>query len=245
MTTDQRDHRDVEHDGHRHRPSASSGSGRRAVRAEAVVAGASARLGPAGAPRRLPPYSASRPSSCNRGSSSTACCLWQTAAAITNTSRSATSASSSPSPGRAAAPRGNVRIAKRRYRLLPPATRPTGPRSGAARGAGPSHRHRSGASRARPRARQRREPLPPAAVPRHRGAVRCAPRRLVDRRPGEVHEIPSFERHRVQNSPGLGPGAWLIYPSATRQRWSESEYAHPGETQVSAGTGIGAVGSAP
>jgi hypothetical protein len=41
----------------------------------------------------------------------------------------------------------------------------------------PSHRHRSGASRARLRARQRRDPLPPAAAPLRLAALRCAPLR--------------------------------------------------------------------
>ena len=64
-----------------------------------------------------------------------------------------------------------------------PATRPVAPRSGAARGAGPSHRHRSGASRARLRARQRRDPLRLAAVPLHLAAFRCAPLRFRHRLP--------------------------------------------------------------
>jgi hypothetical protein len=31
----------------------------------------------------------------------------------------------------------------------------------------------------------------------------------MDPRPGEVPEIPSFERHRAQSSPGLGSGAQI------------------------------------
>jgi hypothetical protein len=58
-----------------------------------------------------------------------------------------------------------------------PATRPTAPRSGAARGARPSGRPRSGAAPARPRARQRRDPLQPAGfrcVSLHSAALHCA-----------------------------------------------------------------------
>ena len=63
-----------------------------------------------------------------------------------------------------------------------PATRPRAPRSGAALGAKPSHRPRSGASRAPLRARQRRDPLRPAAVPLHLAAFRCAPLRSMRHR---------------------------------------------------------------
>jgi len=59
------------------------------------------------------------------------------------------------------------------------ATRPAVPRSGAARGAGPSDRPRSGAAPARPQARQRRDPLRPAAVSLHLAAFRCAPLRSM------------------------------------------------------------------
>ena len=81
------------------------------------------------------------------------------------------------------------------------------PRSGAARGAGPSHRRRSGASRARLRAQQRRDPLRLAAVPLHLAAFRCAPRRSWYHRPGKVREIPRSERRGAHRQPDSTPAA--------------------------------------
>jgi len=90
-------------------------------------------------------------------------------------SRGPTSASSRRAPTRAARRQG-PRVAQRIGARIG-ATRPTSPRSGAARGSGPSDRPRSGAGPARSQARQRRDPLRPAAVPLRLAALRCAPLR--------------------------------------------------------------------
>jgi hypothetical protein len=71
-----------------------------------------------------------------------------------------------------------------------------------------SHWPRSGASPARPRAPQRREPLPSVAVPVHRASLRFTPLRSTSLDGPSTRRSardPSFERHRAQNSPGLGP----------------------------------------
>jgi hypothetical protein len=92
-----------------------------------------------------------------------------------------------------------------------PATRPVAPRSGAAHGGGLSGRPRSGAAPARPRARLRRDPLRPAAVPLQLAALRCGPRRSWYHRPAEVREIPRLERRGAHPQPDSTPAASTFF----------------------------------